>query len=249
MGVDQERVQSKLPAQVTKTFVEQTYIVAFVHHPGDVGGFDAGRDEEDAPFYARVQVRCHVVSGLLYRARAPQVVVEGVAQRFLVHPEEDVDTRRLDVGVHDADATPLGCQQRGDVGRRIRFAGPAPERVDGDDLRHVWPSFAYGASRLGAEAQPVRLTLQILEVVGLGDLRHLTSGPGFVDLDAQLLYLLLEALLASAHLARHLLKDPRQPPQLVPPGGDLRYCLGIELSGLHRCRCVGNTVHVANVRQ
>src|SRR5215208_2549255 len=76
-----------------------------------------------------------------------------------------------------------------------------------------------GCIMLGAEAQPVRLTLQILEVVGLGDLRHLTSGPGFVDLDAQLLHLLLEALLAGADFARHLLKDPRQLPQLVARTG------------------------------
>jgi hypothetical protein len=68
------------------------------------------------------------------------------------------------------------------------------------------------ASRLNvcAQAQLIHLPLQVSKIVGLGNLGHLASGSGFIDLDAELPHLLFEALLAGMHFARHPLKDPCQ---------------------------------------
>src|SRR5262249_1940481 len=45
-------------------------------------------------------------------------------------------SRRLDVGVNDADARPLGGQQRGNIGRSIGFACSASIGVNRNDLGH-----------------------------------------------------------------------------------------------------------------
>lgn len=53
------------------------------------------------------------------------------------HPEEHVDTRRLDVRVHDPDPLAPGREQGRDVGRHVRLARATAEGMDRDDLRHA----------------------------------------------------------------------------------------------------------------
>src|SRR5512133_293560 len=74
--------------------------------------------------------------------------------------------------------------------------------------------------------QRVRLALQVLEVVGLGDLGHARRGPPGVDLDAQLADLLLERLLAGGHLVRHAPEHTRQLAE-----GVVACCDGVEALG------------------
>src|SRR4028119_1400274 len=106
MGVEQEGVQLEALDQVTETFVEEAHVVTFAHDPCDVRRFDAGGNEEDV---SSVKARWrHVVSGLFDGAVAPQVVVEGIVYGLLVHPEEDVDAGRLDIGIYDSYTQPLG---------------------------------------------------------------------------------------------------------------------------------------------
>src|ERR687898_315758 len=80
------------------------------------------------------------------------------------------------------------------------------------------------ASRVSVftKAQLVRLSLQILKIVSLGNLGHLASGSDFIDLDAELLHLLFQAPLTGTHFARHSLEHPCQLPQLVAPGRNPR---------------------------
>ena len=73
---------------------------------------------------------------------------------------------------------------------------------------------------------------EILKVVRLRDLRHLTNLLCLVDLDPELLHLLLQPLLTRGDLERHAVEDPGQVPELVGPPRDFRETLGIERVGL-----------------
>ena len=73
---------------------------------------------------------------------------------------------------------------------------------------------------------------EILKVVRLRDLRHLTNLLCLVDLDPELLHLLLQPLLTGGDLERHAVEDPGQVPELVGPPRDFRETLGIERVGL-----------------
>jgi hypothetical protein len=55
----------------------------------------------------RAQARRHVVGGLPDVALAPQIIVERVFHISLIKAKEDVDARRLDVGVNHAHTPPF----------------------------------------------------------------------------------------------------------------------------------------------
>ena len=70
-----------------------------------------------------------VVGGVLDGAVAPQVVVEGAVDLVLVQAEDDVDARRLNVGVHDADAQPLRAARMAER-LAVMFDLPVPPRKE-----------------------------------------------------------------------------------------------------------------------
>jgi hypothetical protein len=93
----------------------------------------------------------------------------------------------------------------------------------------------------------VCLLLQTTKIVALGDLGHQASLPAVVDLDAEFLHLLCQALLTGIDLARHLLEDPPQAPQFAAALGDDIQACDIELAGLdgrRRVREAGDLLQV-----
>src|SRR5207244_9456687 len=90
-----------------------------------------------------------------------------------------------------------------------------------------------------ASPQGVGPLAEILKVVRLRDLRHLTNLLRLVDLDAELLDLLSQPLLTGVDLERHAVEDPGQVPELVGPPRDFRETLGIERVGLAASKTAG----------
>src|ERR671927_1904897 len=93
----------------------------------------------------------------------------------------------------------------------------------------------------------MRLASQLLEIVGARDLAHLASLPRVIHLDAQLLYLLLQALLTRIYLADHALEDARQLPKRVRTLCHLVYAFRLVPAGLDRGRSGGQTCDLLQV--
>src|SRR5262249_54571918 len=80
----------------------------------------------DAAALSRGLRRGDVVGGLLDRAATPQIVVQGAIDRCFIQPEQHVDARRLDVGIHDADRFPSLAIVAATLATRFDF--PVPPR-------------------------------------------------------------------------------------------------------------------------
>jgi hypothetical protein len=103
------------------------------------------------------------------------------------------------------------------------------------------------ALRLGVQSKLRDLALEVLEVLGLGDLGHLPGGPHLVDLDAQLPHLLLQTPLARPYFGRHPLGDACQLPQGVVPTGDAVQLSAFEASRLDGCRRRDDLAHLLQI--
>src|SRR5262249_18468048 len=103
---DQEVVQGQLVDELVEAVAEPVDVVALPEDAGDLAGLDAGGDQVDRATGGSHGRGSDGVGSVLDGALAPQVVVEGAVDRVLVEVEDDVDARRLDVGVDDAGPGP-----------------------------------------------------------------------------------------------------------------------------------------------
>jgi len=90
----------------------------------DFLSLDTGGDQVDFTVHLALKHRMRCVRD---RALATEVVVEGVRDIVSTQAEQDVNSRRLNVGVHDADSLSLDREERSKVGCHVRFAGPTTE--------------------------------------------------------------------------------------------------------------------------
>jgi hypothetical protein len=142
--VDQQIVEPKAFAEIAESVVEEVDVVAFLEDARDLAGLRArghqhhcARRSDDRAARLVDDGVGHVDRGFLDAAAPPQVVIQGQAQSLLIDVEENMNARRLDVGVDDRDALSAARHGRGDVGGRVRFSGPAAIRVRGHDLGHA----------------------------------------------------------------------------------------------------------------
>src|SRR5262245_57638503 len=91
------------------------------------------------------------------------------------------------------------------------------------------------AGRWRVPAMPAPL-LHTAKIVALRHLLHLARLPGLINLDAQGLDLLLQALFTGTHLADHVLEDPCQPRQFAVAVDDILQAGGVEDAILDGCR-------------
>src|ERR671923_209569 len=77
-----------------------------------------------------------IMSDLLNRTAAIQVIVERAAHIPGIQPKEHMDAWRLDVGIDDRNALALLDHAARQIGGQVGFACPASVRVNGNDCRH-----------------------------------------------------------------------------------------------------------------
>src|SRR5919204_4497979 len=95
--------------------------------------------------------------------------------------------------------------------------------------------------------QATCLFLQVPKIIRSGDLGDLTRSLGIVHLDAQLVDLALEPLLACADFARHALEYACQLPQRVGARRNLVERVRLEARGLHRRRGAGESTDLLQI--
>src|SRR5262245_31631732 len=137
MGIDKKVVQAECLLQIAETVVESADVIALAQDAGDLSGAKARRGKEDGrpldPCGGDAQDVAYVVSRLLDRAAIPEVVVQRPLNAVLVEAEQDVDTRRLDVGIDDSDTLAGKSREHGEIGGQIRLAGTAAKGMDRND--------------------------------------------------------------------------------------------------------------------
>src|SRR5262249_52957156 len=146
MRIYHQDVQPERLDQFLEAVPQHAHVVSLPQHARDISGFHARRDQEHLARALRPEPRGYVVGGFLDLAYAPQIIVQAMAHLRFVQAEQNIDSRRLNVGIDDADTTPVARQQRGDIGGSIRFARPASIRVNRDNLGHR--RFSYGLPKL-----------------------------------------------------------------------------------------------------
>ncbi len=68
----------------------------------------AGRHEKNPPAHVRSQARGHIMSGFFDAAFPPQVIIERMVHVRVAQAEKNVNSRRLDIRIHDADPSISG---------------------------------------------------------------------------------------------------------------------------------------------
>ena len=134
--VDEQHVERQGVHELADARGEPLGVVALAQDAGDLARLHARRDEEQPAGDVGVEPVGDVEGDVGDLTPVPQVVVQRRGDRVAGEAEQDVDARRLDVAVDDADAMPGRGDDGGQVGGRVRLAGSATERVDRDDRGH-----------------------------------------------------------------------------------------------------------------
>ena len=103
VGVQEQVVQVQRAYKLAQPILDVHNIIAFPQDPCNLPGFGTGGQQVERAFRARNTV-AHVKNRLLDFAFSPQIIVKSVSDVVLAQAEQDVDTRRWNVTIYDADA-------------------------------------------------------------------------------------------------------------------------------------------------
>src|SRR3990172_1159236 len=110
MGIDDEHIQFQLIHQSLEAIVQQAHVVSLAQHPCNFARFDAGGDQVNLAFHTWAKLSRDIVGSILNLTLAPQVIVERVTHFVFIQAKEDVDARRLYIGIDNPNAQPLLAQ-------------------------------------------------------------------------------------------------------------------------------------------
>ena len=136
VGVDEEDVERQLLDELAQPGGQALGVVPLAQDPGDLAGLHARGDEEQPAPIDPADAIGDVEGDVLDRPVMPEEVVERRVTRLTGQTEEDVDARRLDIGVDHPDPEAACGDDRSQIRRGIRLPRPTPKGVDADDGRH-----------------------------------------------------------------------------------------------------------------
>ena len=77
-----------------------------------------------------------VVCDFFDRTGSPEIVIQRSLERF-IKAEENMDSRTLNIAIHNADPVTQRSKNCSDVGRRIALTRATTERMNGDHSCHA----------------------------------------------------------------------------------------------------------------